>query len=279
MSDAPASTDRDTYLAQALSCTACTGMPTNPYYGRPFTPSPRYPTGCGVGVKSWGSRPKLMIVGQNPPDDPNRALHGAWMLHYKGEKYDELRGPAEQLVSEVVAYLGLDLSEVYAGQAFRCPTVKNIEPQPNYIQLCAYKHLLPDVRRLRPEVILSFGHVADSALSQYGSSPYLDCPVRREWRVEGRHSRNMTWVRTFRQRICTLPIEGLLNLNSEDWSQRDEFYNRPDADIFERVAAPHPSFARRFLVKDQWLATIKEAYQHVLGMRAQHEDYFNQQER
>lgn len=80
--------------------------------------SPRYSTG-GKEVT------KLVLLAQNPPADPVRSLHGAYMLHYDGEL-----GPHERLVRDLVEHFQVDRKHVMASQVVKCATPGNRTPKP-----------------------------------------------------------------------------------------------------------------------------------------------------
>ena len=138
------------YRKLVTDCRACTQRPSTQAPTCPVFPAPRFGTGPYKDAD-------LMIVGQNPPREPERCLHGAWMIHYPN--LAECRGPHELLVLELIEYLGLTPAQVFATQAMKCPTPGNSRPEQGNIDHCK-SFLAGEIRDVNPKVILAFGRMA-----------------------------------------------------------------------------------------------------------------------
>lgn len=129
-----------------LDCRACVSLAGHPG-SKDILCAPRLPTGRKV-------RPALAIVGQNPPEQEERRLHGAWMLHYSDAFK---KGPAERLVADLLQYLHFTPAEVYATQTVKCATNCNFTPHRDLTHLCARTFLLREVKEVQPNILLVFG--------------------------------------------------------------------------------------------------------------------------
>lgn len=167
--------------------------------------------------------PKLMIIGQNPPADLSRAMHGGWLLHYPNQE----KGPHEQLLYDLVSYLDLLPSEVYVTQAVKCPTPNNVTPNWSCKETCIGNYLQWEIRDVKPRVILALGVEAQRV---------FDAQVRLEKQEQGSFF--------FR----TLPPKG----NSSDYFSVS--WNSGKA-----ISAPHPSVVGRFIERKDWIEAIADA--------------------
>lgn len=205
-------TDWPAWRAQVQACRRCTGV----------LPTPRYGTGPR-------DRPVLAVVGQNPPQDPARGLHGGWMLHYDGPEYDRLRERSEWLLRSLVARLGLTTREVYVTQATKCPTAGNNTPQGRCQTVCRDQWLRPELLSVHPQMILALGlgagHMTyETAVDLYGVTGATPCTL---YDVEGVNS-SVLVQQGFRQ---------------GGW-----------------LRFPHPQVVGRFLSEESWLDQIQRAF-------------------
>lgn len=202
--------------------------------------TPRYGTGNR-------DHAPLMLIGQNPPQDPVRGLHGAWMLHYTGPGWDEKKGPHELLVLDLVTHLGLTIQDVWATQAVKCPTEGNERPSYFLTRNCQQQFLENEVREVDPKVIIAFGSLAQVALS--------DCFDRRKCRPENQERQERFAVSTgYWARRWT--IKGVGSSPAQEVHQYTNI-----------VYAPHPSTVGRFIDKFSWRDAIKQAYLMAQGER------------
>lgn len=143
----------DRYRDLISSCTRC-----DKRAGCNTLRAPRF----GLGRRTTKrARCRLMLVGQNPPTDPLRSKHGAWMLGYPNTDL----GAHEHLVWALLEYLDLKHEEVWATQAVKCPTPGNVPPSPDAIRACL-PHLTNELRDVDPEVILGFGQWTEFAVHE-----------------------------------------------------------------------------------------------------------------
>lgn len=203
------------------ACRACAGDK-----GNVTLPTPRF----GLGPLH---RPRLMIVGQNPPVDPARCLHGGWMLHYGDAAHEKVKGTHEQLVYELVSRLDLLPSEVYVTQAIKCPTIANSTPQLACRLRCPMTYLQFEVRDIQPQAILALGSVAQMAVEDVfrhrtsGKGDPRPCGEQiMAWQC---HTRDGVKV--------AYPVVNHAHI----------------------VDAPHPSVVHRFITKDSWFRAIGDA--------------------
>jgi uracil-DNA glycosylase family 4 len=181
-----------------------------------------------VGAPRYGTGPldaKLMIVGQNPPTDPERGLHGAWLIHYPSKS----KGPHELLIAELIERLGLTTKQVYATQVVKCQTRNNEEPHHRIADVCATRHLHCEARDVRPEVIICFGTLAGDTAGNV--LPGM-IGLRRD-----------VWV-------------NLVVIGATPTERASRYANV--------VFAPHPSKVGRFVDRESWLTTICELYNQAL---------------
>jgi uracil-DNA glycosylase family 4 len=181
--------------------------------------APRYGTGVAGA--------KLMIVGQNPPQDPERCLHGGWMFHYPDDK----KGPHELLVQRLTRYLGLVPMEVYVTQAVKCPTPGNQRPDVGHINNCSL-FLQIEIRDVNPAAILCFGEVAHRAVKQAFGWRQAEAGVGYD--------------------VMFVPGLG---------ASGDGMVRRID----NLLQAPHPSVVNRFLAEEAWLKAIQWGYSEAYG--------------
>jgi len=213
------------YPAQQFACRACQGKEDVLF-------APRKGTGP--------ERPKLMLVGQNPPTDKERSMHGAWLLHYP----TIARGPHEDLMYELIEYIGYRRSEVWATQAVKCPTPSNQAPTRSCALRCAQKWLRWEIYRALPSVILAMGDSAhDGVMWAMMGNPFLN-PVFEVAHCEPVGRSFYTAVRRWHHRQEWLHMR-LHGTETSEWSCRI-------------VHAPHPSKVTRFINKQSWLDLIKE---------------------
>ena len=188
--------------------------------------APRFGTGPVAGVK-------LMIVGQNPPQDPARCLHGAWMLHYP--RGDARREGHEDTMLALVDYLGLDpMKDVYTTNQTKCPTNGNKLPYGSCVQTCIEQFLRTEVKLVNPEVLLVLGTQAHVMVREHlwDQASYLGAVMNGL-----RDRRNYFKVQT------TSEIE----------------YAYTTTQYANVVQAAHPSCAGRFVQRESWMNSIKQA--------------------
>ena len=208
--------DRAKLRAHVSGCTMC-------HKDRNIVPAPRYGTGYAGA--------KLCIVGQNPPLDAGRAMHGAWLAHYP----DVPKGPHEKLVAEVLDMLGVQPQELFATQAMKCVTAGNETPYSwSQATPCARRFLQYELAWAKPKVILTFGAVPRAVVRD------LLCLGQTE-----------------------LLRAAMLDSDVQTWRMTSTYDRMPPAWV-ERygtlVCAPHPSIVHRFITKARWMEAIKEAY-------------------
>jgi uracil-DNA glycosylase family 4 len=162
-----------------------------------------------------------MILGQNPPQDPVRGLHGAYLLHYKDES---IRGPHEKLVHRLVAHLGLETKQVYATQTVKCQTPDNAIPGMDVAKLCSIKYLVREIADVNPLVILAFGDIAWRTLNERFPISDNECET-----------------------FIIKPVGGSCDIDARRWGMM--------------IKAPHPSTVVRFCQEDDWLKQIGEQYE------------------
>jgi DNA polymerase len=72
-------------------------------------------------------------------------------------------GKAGELLTRIIAAMGLDRKDVYIANAVKCRPPGNRDPQPEEIGACI-GYLRAQVRTIRPKVIVALGRVAAQAL-------------------------------------------------------------------------------------------------------------------
>ena len=205
---------RDTVL-NCKTCRGCVGIVNTPRFG----------TGCRVEAD-------LMIVGQNPPVDPVRGLHGAFLLHYKDES---IRGPHEKLVHDLVSSLGLTTKQVWATQATKCPTVANT-PVPLYVaKCCAGSFLEQEIRDVNPKVIICFGQQVERVVGDLFRYSIGERPERYDQ---------------------SYPV-----ITNGDTPLK---LVRRSGSI---IAVPHPSTVGRFVNRQSWIDSIRDSYLDAMRFR------------
>lgn len=223
---APTYGSRDEYRSAVSRCTHCQNFKSQD----DIMVNPRY----GAGAYDHA---KLMIIGQNPPADPVRRLHGAWMLHYSALP----KGPSEELVAQLVGALGLVPKEVWGTQVFKCATVKNVVPHRYLATRCAHQFLRHEITQTQPAAILCFGLTVRMVLED------LDLVPRDDSELYSSSLPSEVWQN------YVIPTDG-------NWYIRPPRVRTCGRFIF----APHPSHARRFLQPLQgWIDTIKLAYDRI----------------
>lgn len=208
----PARFDHAFLRRRIVDCRKCAGV---------FA-APRFGTGEMSDARPDGFTP-LMIVGQNPPREPERCLHGAWMLHYRDAQSLAKKEAHELLVERAVKALGLTHKDVYATQAIKCPTAANTQPGHDALMKCS-PFLDLEIRECHPQVILTFGTIAHRAVREameYPPGPYST------WYCEPKGMSTEGTVRV---------TDNILDV-------------------------PHPSRVGRFLHEESWLASIVDGYQ------------------
>lgn len=201
--------------------------------GPAVLPAPRFGTGQHV-------RPRLMLVGQNPPADPDRCLHGGWMLHYPAARACVTNNRHEQLMLDLVVHLGLDpFSDVYVTQAIKCPTVGNATPKPEVRRACL-SWLREEIALVQPQTILAFGVWAQVALVNLHTPQF-----RGETDERPLHPGFMVWRPNVRDGVAPDLYEVRLWRNV--------------------VEAPHPSVVDRFVLRDSWLRCIRDGFVSAQG--------------
>lgn len=177
-------------------------------------------------------RPRLMIVGQNPPSDVTRSLHGGWMLHYTSPEYVALKQRSELLVADLVALLGLAPAEVYVTQAVKCATHGNLQMMASVERNCWQTHLRAEVTAVAPAFVLVFGSVTAGIMHDSGLLPS---------RVGGPSGPCSPTVARHHYRDVD-PTDGC----------------KPQAGVrvgrFANV--PHPQVVGRFLDRESWLTVV-----------------------
>ena len=180
--------------------------------------------------------PALMIVGQNPPTDPVRCMHGAWLLHYMSVT----KGPHEELVARLVTSLSLAPMDVYATQAVKCPTLNNSQPSREVGEHCRTKFLQRELQAVQPKVLLAFGVFAQDQVALCFDHAVCH-PDERDRAIQQGQDRG-TAYHTFKL-VSTAPT--------------CRYYQvRTYANVIE---APHPSVVGRFVTEESWLAGIQGA--------------------
>jgi DNA polymerase len=132
---AGASPDWTSLEAAVSGCTKCTLHAT------------RTQTVFGTGNR----RAQWMFVGEAPGADEDR----------RGEP---CVGRAGQLLSAVIAALGLRREEVYIANVLKCRPPNNRDPQPDEVEQCE-PHLIRQIGLIQPKLIVALGrHAAHSLL-------------------------------------------------------------------------------------------------------------------
>lgn len=216
-------------------------------------------------------RPKLMIVGQNPPSEIARRLQGAWMIHY-GHKYDHQRGPHEWLMLDLIKLCGLVPAQVWATQIVKCPTPDNKRPTPWQATSCARNFLSHEIRLLRPEVILFMGVAASANIESVLASEYRLARGKQSSRhypikCRGTDREATVAVTTWGP---VIQIGELPHRDGHDLRRHGEVSPAPiPGGELGVLAAPHPSYAKRFLDTTQWLSMVATAYRDAAAWRAE----------
>ena len=130
----PATADWDTLRRQVAGCTACTLHET------------RTQTVFGVGNR----QANLMVIGEAPGADEDR----------QGEPFV---GRAGQLLTAMLAAIGLRRSDVYIANILKCRPPGNRNPSPAEVA-CCLSFLERQVALIRPRLILSVGAVSAHSL-------------------------------------------------------------------------------------------------------------------
>lgn len=214
MPDHPAKLSLETMRFLVSSCRKCSHDKSMDAPTASVFETPRFGTGNR-------SEPKLMVVGQNPPRDVDRCLHGAWMLHYNTPEYMSKKGPHELLVLELLSYLKVSTADLYATQAVKCPTANNAQIEWGNIR-CCNEHLASEIRDVRPMVILAFG-------------------TRTRWAVEA----------------CFVHSGPIKARKVEPVGQSIEAEVITSDNV---IYAPHPSKVGRFIHKASWFKEILASY-------------------
>ncbi len=93
---------------------------------------------------------RLMFIGEGPGADEDR--QGLAFV-----------GKAGQLLTRIIAAIGLSRDEVYIANIVKCRPPKNREPQPDEIETCL-PFLRQQIRAIRPEIICALGAPAARTL-------------------------------------------------------------------------------------------------------------------
>ena len=204
--------------SQIESCRAC---------GPHVQPAPRF--GLGNTQRPW-----LMIVGQNPPSEPGRCLHGGWMLHYQSPEWEAKKGSHEKLLSRLLQHLDVPLSNCYVTQSVKCPTEENAVPHfYGCAQQCAGRFLLYELEYIQPHLVLTFGYQAGRVVA--------DCFGALTRRCDLQHS------------------------NFPCRSYGDYKFKQAVMGYAQVVEAPHPSLVNRFIYEKEWMDGIKAALNQANG--------------
>ena len=97
-------------------------------------------------------RPRLFVVGEAPGADEDAA----------GRPFV---GKAGQLLTRMLAAIGLSRDEVYVGNVLKCRPPANRPPAPDEVLACR-PYLEEQIQRLEPELILLLGNHATRAVLQ-----------------------------------------------------------------------------------------------------------------
>jgi len=95
-------------------------------------------------------RARLMFIGEGPgavEDDTGRPFVG----------------PAGELLTRIIAAMGLDRKDVYIANVVKCRPPGNRDPEPDEIRACM-GYLEDQIRLVGPQVIVALGRVASHAL-------------------------------------------------------------------------------------------------------------------
>ncbi len=95
-------------------------------------------------------RPRLMVVGEAPGADEDRT----------GRPFV---GRAGQLLTRMLAAIGLSREDVYIGNVIKCRPPDNPPPRPDEVAACR-PYVLEQIRLLEPELILVLGNQAAKAV-------------------------------------------------------------------------------------------------------------------
>jgi DNA polymerase len=98
------------------------------------------------------SRPRLMVVGEAPGADEDRS----------GRPFV---GKAGQLLTRMLAAIGLSREEVFIANVLKCRPPENRPPHPDEVAACK-PYLAEQVATLKPQLILGLGNHAVRALLQ-----------------------------------------------------------------------------------------------------------------
>lgn len=100
---------------------------------------------------------KVMFLGEAPGRQEDQSGLG-------------FQGAAGQRFDEILQFVGLDRDDIWLANAVRCrPTVngrRNRKPNPDEIHTCRH-WLLEDIRRVRPELIVTLGRVAFESVTGF----------------------------------------------------------------------------------------------------------------
>jgi uracil-DNA glycosylase family 4 len=89
---------------------------------------------------------KLMFIGEAPGADEDA----------KGEPFV---GRAGQLLTKIIAAMGMTREEVYIGNILKCRPPQNRDPQPSEVQCCE-EYLRAQIALIKPKYICALGRIA-----------------------------------------------------------------------------------------------------------------------
>lgn len=139
---------------------------------------------------------RLLFVGEGPGADEDR----------QGRPFV---GRAGQLLTRMIAAMGLDRGEVYIANIVKCRPPQNRDPRPDEIETC-FPFLEAQIATIRPEVIVALGRVAAQTLLETDKSLT---------RLRGRfHERNGIPVMTTYHPSFLLRKEGDRRWKGQAWS-------------------------------------------------------------
>ena len=118
-------------------------------------------------------------------------------------------GRAGQLLTRMIAAMGLDRSEVYIANIVKCRPPQNRDPRPDEIVTC-FPFLEAQIAAIRPEVVVALGRVAAQTLLETDKSLT---------RLRGKfHERNGIPVMTTYHPSFLLRKEGDRRWKGQAWS-------------------------------------------------------------